>query len=150
MLTQGSSQGCAGERGKACCAGRVGADSPRDPSWPPGPVKSGLGLVRGRTEPWDRGSSDWVPGGPRKRSHLLGPGLGGKPGPGIFLEILGPLPRGGGRLGEVVVGCFCQLDCAPQKPGHSGSFLRIFLIPAPITLGQGSGSCIGLCVGGPV
>lgn len=51
----------------------------------------------------------------------------------------------------MVVGCFCPLDCAPQSPGHSGSFLRIFLIPAPITLDGGLASCrVGLCcVGDP-
>ena len=29
----------------------------------------GLGLVKGRTEPWDRGFSDWVPGGAQEEGH---------------------------------------------------------------------------------
>lgn len=51
----------------------------------------------------------------------------------------------------MVEGCFCPLDRAPQSPGHSGSFLGIFLIPAPITLDGGLANyCIGLCcVGDP-
>ena len=51
----------------------------------------------------------------------------------------------------MVEGCFCLLDRAPQSPGRSGSFLRIFLIPAPITLDRGLASTgVGLCcVGDP-
>lgn len=46
----------------------------------------------------------------------------------------------------MVEGCFCPLDRAPQSPGYSSSFLRIFLIPTPITLDRGLASCrVGLC-----